>query len=113
MARKRKITEDNIENFEEHKLKDTISNAATQNEKVSWNRKLNNMSKLINELRPIEDKLLDLTNIKNELVDKISELRKIMVQDCIHPYEYLVQKDGYFECKFCYKKLMVNENLNG
>lgn len=108
MARKKKITRDNTENYELHILRETVSNVATHNEKVSWNRKANNLAKLIEELRPIEEQISDLLVIKQEIIDKVTTLRTTMVNECVHPYEYLIQLDDHLlECKFCFKKINI------
>lgn len=78
-----------------------------RSEKTSWKRKQDNMVKLIARLRPIEDKILELQKEKEPLLDEISELRKAMVESCIHPMEYLVYHDDHIVCKFCNRKLSI------
>ena len=46
-------------------------------------------------------------------MDEVDALRQEMVKECIHPYDSLVEKDNYIECKFCYKRLglpVINDN---
>jgi hypothetical protein len=109
MARRKKPENETTEDAEIRRIMETIAGAATRNEKVSWNRKLDNMEGLINKLRPLEDEITDLMAKKVPIMDQVSELRQDMVHDCIHPYTSLVFKDDYVECKFCYKKFVVNE----
>lgn len=108
MARRKKPENETPEQTTERNLFEQISNHANRSEKTAWKRKLTNMGKLIEELAPIEQKILDIMqNEKQPMFDKIHDLRKEMVKDCIHPFEHLVQKDGYVECKFCNKKMKV------
>lgn len=97
------------EQAEIRRVMETIAGAATRNEKVSWNRKMDNMMKLVEEIRPLEDEITSLIAKKQPLMDDIAQLRQTMVQECVHPFENLVFKDDYVECKFCYKKFVVNE----
>ena len=66
---------------------------------------MDNMVKLLAQLQPIEDQLLLLQSQKTPIFDNIQILRQQMVNECIHPYEYLIIKTGYVECKFCNHKL--------
>jgi len=108
MARRKKPENETAEQIEERLLMERISNVANRSEKTAWKRKLNNMEKLLDELRPIEEKIMAIiAEEKQPLIDKIHDLRTIMVGDCVHPFEHLCMKDGYVECKFCNKKLKV------
>lgn len=112
MARKRKPEN---ETEEEKRLRiqfETISNSANRSEKTSWNRKMDNMVNLLATLRPIEQKILEIIEKeKYPILDDIDALRKMMRKECIHPYEYLVEKDGFILCKFCDKKIgIVDDN---
>ena len=106
MAKKRKPEN---ETEEEKRLRlqfEAISNNANRSEKTSWNRKMDNMVNLMASLRPIEQKILDIwEKEKNPIMDNIHELRKTMINECIHPYEYLVEKDGVIICKFCERRI--------
>lgn len=105
---KRKAPEN--ETPEEQKLrlqKEKISNAANRSEKVSWNRKMDNMVKLLGQLRPIEEQILELYTQKMPIFDQVQELRETMVKECVHPYEYLVIHDDHALCKFCGKKISL------
>lgn len=108
MARRKKPKNETEEQIEQRLLMERISNVANRSEKTAWKRKLNNMEKLLDELRPIEEKIITIiAEEKQPMLDKIAELRTIMVNDCVHPYEHLCVKDVYVECKFCNKKLKV------
>ena len=108
MARKKKPENETDEQREQRLLFESVANHANRSEKTSWNRKMDNMIKLIAQLRPIEEKIMEIyRDEKQPLLDKIAELREVMVKDCVHPYEHLVLKDGYVECKFCGKRLIV------
>jgi len=108
MARRKKPENETDAQMEQRLLLERISNASNRSEKTAWKRKFNNMEKLLDELRPIEEKIMTIiSEEKQPLIDKIAELRGIMVNGCVHPYEHLCVKDGYVECKFCNKKLKV------
>jgi len=106
MARRKKPENETPEQAVERNLFESISNHADRSEKTAWKRKLANMEKLIEKLRPIEEKILNIIkDEKQPMLDEIQALRQVMVKDCIHPYEHLVQKDGYVECKFCNRRI--------
>jgi hypothetical protein len=88
---------------------ETVANNATRSEKTSWNRKMDNMVKLIAVLRPIEEQILDLMAQKMPVIDSVSALRATMVKECIHPIDNLVHKDDHIICKFCDKKISIND----
>ena len=87
---------------------DMIADNATRNEKIAWNRKQANLQALVADLRPIEDKILDLMAQKLPIVDQIAVGRKELVETCVHPFEYLTTNvAGEIECKFCNKKFKI------
>lgn len=109
MARRKKPENETPEQANERILFESISNHANRSEKTAWKRKLVNMEKLIETIRPIEEKILDIIkDEKQPILDDIQALRQEMVKECIHPYEHLVQKDGYVECKFCNKRIRAS-----
>lgn len=110
MARNKKPEGETLEQAEIRREMETISGAASRNEKVSWNRKSDNMAQLLETIRPMEDEITALIAKKQPILDDINTLRAVMVQECVHPYEHLVYKDDYVECKFCYKKFVVLES---
>lgn len=107
MARRKKPEEESTTDTTARRIKDEICNAANRSEKTSWNRKMDNMVKLLAALRPIEDQIIELQAKKIPLFDDIQLLRGQMVQECIHPFEYLLVKETCVECKFCNKKLSI------
>lgn len=111
MARRKKPEGETPEQALSRRTLETIANAATRSEKVSWDRKMDNMVKMLTKLRPIEQKITDLMAQKQPMFDEIAALRADMVRDCIHPYSHLVQKqseaDEVVECKFCQKRFNV------
>lgn len=110
MARRKKAENETPKQTTERRLFEQISNHANRSEKTAWKRKLANMAKLIVELEPIEAEILNILHTKKQpLLDDIQSLRDIMVNDCIHPFDFLVQKDGYVECKFCNKKIRASK----
>ncbi len=113
MSRKRKPEN---ETDDQHVLRtqlEAIANRANRSEKTSWTRKLDKMIRLITTLRPIEDKIL--TIIKEEktpIMDEINNIRKVMNNECVHPYEYLVKDNNAVTCRFCEKRLSIIDNGN-
>lgn len=90
-------------------IKRSICTVFDRNERAIWRRKFATMQDILNdELSPIENQILDLIGQKNVIIDKIQEIRLELVEGCIHPDEYLVEKDNYVECKFCNKKVKIS-----
>ena len=108
MVRKLKPVNETPEEMKERRLVEFIANNSTRSEKVSWNRKLDNLVVLMAELTPVEEEIMSLiVKKKVPIMDQIQELRGLMVNECIHPSDYLEPKDGYVECKFCQTKIRV------
>lgn len=91
----------------DEKLLERISNIASRSEKTSWQRKMNNMEDMLKQLRPLEDKIMQLNAEAQPIYDAMAILRSIMVTECVHPRTHLIIKDGYIECKFCEKHLKL------
>ncbi len=89
------------------KISKKVSNTANISDKQSWNRKYDNLQKLINQVNMIGDKILDLESEKNPIIDEISILRSRMIQECIHPHDLLTESNGMIICKFCNKKFNI------
>lgn len=94
---------------------EVIASMASRNEKISWDRKMDNMVKLIASIRPIEDSIMELMITKQPILDDISNLRTEMVTTCVHPADQLVVNtcdptNEYVECKFCLKRMKVVGN---
>lgn len=107
MARMKKPENETPEEAAIRHVMETISSVATRNEKVSWNRKMDSLQDLLDQIRPIEDKIIDLLASKQPIMDEMQEIRKEMVKDCVHPYTHLIHKDDHVVCKFCNKKFVV------
>jgi len=108
MARRKKPVNETAEQAEIRNTFEIISNFANRSEKTSWKRKLVNMEKFIEELHPIEQKILNIIkDEKQPILDKVFLLRKEMVKECVHPFEHLVQREDHVECKFCNRKIRV------
>ena len=83
-----------------------IANHATRSEKVAWDRKRSNMDRLVGHLRPLEDQILEIRSLMQPIYDEIAELRQTMVDECVHPYDMLINNnDGTITCKFCNKTM--------
>lgn len=105
MARRKTPQNETTEQKQERQVKEIIANGPNRSEKVSWNRKMDNMVKLMTQLTPIEEQIIALQAQKMPIFDEIQALRETMVTECIHPYEYLVVEDDHVRCKFCGKKI--------
>lgn len=107
MARRKTPENETEEQIQERRVKEMVANAANRSEKTSWNRKMDNMVKLMSQLRPIEEQIIELHAQKMPIYDEIQELRKTMVNECVHPFEHLAVYDDYVECKFCGKRIGI------
>lgn len=82
---------------------DIIAGNSENAAKLAWRRKKKKLEELIDQLKPYEQKILELYQERMPILDKITELREVMVQECIHPKDQLVHKGTHVECKFCNK----------
>lgn len=106
MAIKRKEYNETDLQKHERLAKESIANHATRSEKTAWGRKQLNLEKMIREeVRPIEEKILDLQHQLRPFYDQIQQMRQEMVESCVHPYDMLVAHDNAVTCKFCGKTL--------
>lgn len=112
MAR-RKIPENETEQQKKIRQQlEQVTDHATRSEKTSWNRKMDKMVSLITKVKPIEQKIHELMEEKQPLLDEIQNLRSTMVKECIHPYEYLVLHKEVVYCKFCEKNMGLVSKSN-
>ena len=107
MARQRKPENETPEQARVRQLLETIANNSDRSEKTSWNRKMDNMIKLIAKLRPIEEQILDLESRKLPIIDEVQELRQLMIKECVHPYDHLTYFEDHMKCKFCERNISV------
>lgn len=108
MARRKKPEDETTIEAQRRRLLESVSDNATRGEKVSWDRKMDNMVSLMAKLKPIEDQIMDLMSQKMPIIDEISTLRKEMVKDCVHPYTHLTDVgDGSVKCKFCERVIKI------
>ena len=85
-----------------------ISKQYTKNDKLAWARKKAKMDALIEQLTPFEERILAIIMERQPLMDSIAELRGIMINECVHPPEFLVHKETLVHCKFCDTKMVIN-----
>ena len=111
MARRKKPENESAEQERERRIFESISNASNRSEKTSWNRKMDNMVKLMAKLRPIENEILELMAQKIPIFDEIQELRNTMLNECVHPYDYLALQDVIMTCKFCNKRIRIPDEF--
>jgi len=107
MARQRKPENETTEESRIRQMLETIANNADRSEKTSWNRKMDNMVKLIAKMKPIEEQILELTKQKMPIFDDIQELRLTMVKECVHPFDHLTYFENHVRCKFCERRISV------
>lgn len=114
MARRKKPDDETVDQAEVRRILETIADNATRSEKVSWDRKMDNMVRILAKLRPIEEKIIDLLAEKGPLLDEVQSLRTEMVKECVHPYTHLTfnEQDGTIICKFCERKFAIREMMN-
>ena len=107
MSRRKKPVDETLDETTLRLIKEEIANNANRSEKTSWNRKMDNMVKLLAEIQPIEDKIIELQERKIPIFDEIQNLRKEMLRDCVHPFEYVLVEVDHAKCKFCERKLSL------
>lgn len=107
MSRAKKPENETFEQARIRQIFETISNNPSRSEKMSWGRKMDNMDKLLSKIRPLEEKIIELTSQKQPILDQIAILRQDMVAECVHSFEHLVFKDDHVLCKFCNKKIGI------
>lgn len=107
MARQKKPQNETDREATIRRMLETVANNANRSEKTSWNRKMDNMVKLLSELQPLQDQIEQLMIEKNVIVDRVGVLRQTMVNECIHPFDQLVFHDDHIVCKFCNKKMSI------
>lgn len=114
MARMKKPENETNEQSSIRRTLESVSNHARRSEKTSWERKRSNMDKLVRQLRPLEDKILEIRAKMQPIYDEISELRVTMAEECIHPYDMLVynETEGTVTCKFCERTMKPVENVS-
>lgn len=113
MARTKKPQNETPRETEVRRIMEHFANTANRSEKTSWNRKMDNMVKLLASLEPIESEILDLImSKKTPIMDEVSKLRAVMVRECVHPFEYLtINDDDVVTCKFCNRNIGATEWL--
>lgn len=114
MARRRIPENETPEDTRIRQALEAVADNATRGEKVSWERKADNMQKLVADLAPIEEQIVELMGKKTPIFDEIQNIRTEMVRDCVHPYEQLVfsstdDNKEYILCKFCNKIFSVKQ----
>lgn len=103
------MTDRKLDEETAHKEMEIVSKDADKNERLSWRRKEKKMEEFIKKLDPLNEEMLDLIKRKQPILDDIEELRIKMVHECVHPAKMLVHKGDHILCKFCNRKLKVND----
>lgn len=95
------------ENKEE--IFDLVIKYVSHNERVAWKRRHKNFSKkILSEITPLEDEILELTMRKMHKMDELEEDRQNLIASCVHPREFLRLRDDHVYCTFCDTKIKVN-----
>ena len=55
----------------------------------------------------VEDKIIALQLERQEHLDRIQELRRQMIKECIHPKNLLAHRGTFISCKFCNANLSI------
>lgn len=89
--------------------KEKIAAVATTNDRIGWRRKFKDLKSKIDTLKPFEEKILEAMKERRPIDDEIKKMRDSLMQDCIHPVDFLLIDEGseYFTCKFCERKLRI------
>lgn len=90
-----------------------VAGMADRSDKTSWNRKLKNIQKLIDQVSELEEKMSKIREQRQPLLDEIANYRAEMVETCIHPAEHLVIHEGAVKCKFCERTIRMLDSNNG
>lgn len=95
--------------FEDSKAR--LAESTPKNEQISWKRKQKNIEKLVAELEPLEDKIMEMMTLKTKIIDKIMTTRATMIAECVHPSDSLTESaDGQsMICKFCEREIGIVE----
>ena len=92
----------------EKSQKQKIYDAVCKGDRNSWNRKRRIMDDVLDRIRPVEDQIAILKSRMEPDYARLTELRDEMLEDCIHPEDYLVGlEDGTVICKFCERRVMT------
>lgn len=110
MARRKTPKNETPEEMLSRKRREKISSIAERAAKVAWKRSQQRMQKYISFIDEVNDKIAILEDEKIAALDEVANIRTPMVEGCIHPFEQLVDKGDYVECKFCGKKIVINDN---
>lgn len=111
MAKRKRPENETLEESTIRQTLETVADNATRSEKVSWDRKMDNMVSLLAKLKPVEEQILDLMAQKTPIMDEITLLRQDMIRECVHPFTHLVHLgDNKATCKFCGKTFSVLAN---
>lgn len=95
------------ESEEEHLIrvaKTAVANHAARSDKTSWMRKYKNLTAYVNDnIVPLEKEIQEIQARLAPNYDKIREMRTVMVETCIHPYEDLRYNPDtkIVSCSFC------------
>ena len=96
----------------EPSIVEKITAIKPKNERMAFKRKMVKLDELVESLKPIEDKIIQIiVDEKYPIMDQIQALRLSMIKECVHPKEYLIhyKEDDkeYVHCKFCEADISV------
>lgn len=85
-----------------------VAKGADKNQRLAWRRKKVRMETLLERIKPLEEKALEIILEKQPIMDDIESVRQKMIKECIHPADNLIHKGNFILCKFCKSKLKIN-----
>lgn len=84
-----------------------VSSYHGKNAKLTWNRKIKKMQALIEDVGVFERQILEMSLLKQPILDQIAVLRNEMVKECIHPKDHMYHAGTFLVCKFCDKNISI------
>ena len=106
MSQQRRNPNETPEERSDRLFKESVSNHATRSEKTAWARKQTNLEKYVTtKINPKEEEIRDLQAGLIGEYDVVNDMRKEMVESCIHPFDMLVVDGEYAVCRFCNKRM--------
>lgn len=112
MARRKKPEGETPEQAKHRQLLEHIANFSTRSEKTSWHRKFDNLVKIVAKLEAYEERIFAIMAERQPILDELQELRRVMVHECVHPFEHLAITDEHIECKFCNRRFVVTNHMS-
>lgn len=85
-----------------------IRKCADASDYATWRRRQKRLEGMIEKLRPLNDKMIEIHAKRIPLLKDIDSLRDEMTSLCVHPRETLQHEGTHIVCKFCNRSLTIN-----